>query len=188
MLTAGVLLAWLGGTAAAQTPEDGPQPPARQGRRGALPPGGPRAPMANDEIFGMLDAFVMARAQAALQLDDARYGQFFQRMLRLQEIQRQHRRQRQRLLADLRQLAGPGAPASGGDDAIAAKLGELDQLDARIGPEERRALGEIDQVLGLRQRARFRLFLENMERQKIELLMRVRQGARGGDAPPQPVR
>jgi hypothetical protein len=146
------------------------------------------APLGNEEVYNLLDAFVMTRAQQVLQLDDAQYAAFLQRMMRLQALQRQQRRQRQRLLNELRQMAGPAAQGMGDEGAIAAKVRELDDLDARMGPEERQALVDIDQVLQIRQRARFRVFLENMERQKVDLLMRVRQGARGGPAPPPPMR
>ena len=42
----------------------------------------------------------------------------------------------------------------------------------------RQALEGVDQVLDLRQQARFRLFEEQMERRKVELLMRARQANR----------
>jgi hypothetical protein len=49
--------------------------------------------------------------------------------------------------------------------------------------DERKALADIDQVLQVRQRAHLRVFLEMMERQKLELLIKARQGA----APAAPV-
>jgi hypothetical protein len=49
--------------------------------------------------------------------------------------------------------------------------------------EEQRALADLDSVLAPRQRARFRIFLENMEREKVALLVRAQQG-RGPQLPP----
>ena len=42
----------------------------------------------------------------------------------------------------------------------------------------RKAQGAVDQVLDVRQQARFRVFEENMERRKLELLARARQANR----------
>lgn len=171
--------------AAAQLPPE-TQELERPARRGGPPPGaaGPAAGLNNEQVYQLLDAFVMGRAQAALQLSDAQFTAFFQKMLRLQTLQRQHRRQRQRLLTELRQIAGPGARGPVDESAIAAKTKELDDWEAQRVIEEQKALAEVDQVLQVRQRAVFRLFLENMERQKLDLLMRARQGGRVDSPPP----
>ena len=177
---AAAVLVLVAANAAAQTPP--PDAGAAQKaplRRGApLRPGGGSAAggLSNEELYSLLDAFVMTRAQAALQLSEAQYSSFFQRMTRFQTLQRQHRRQRQRILNELRRVVGPNA-AEGNDEAtVVAKTKELDDLEGQIAVDERKALGEIDDVLQVPQRARLRLFLENMERQKLELLIRARQG------------
>jgi len=58
------------------------------------------------------------------------------------------------------------------------QLKALNDLDARLGTDVRQALDGVDQTLDLRQQARFRLFEEQMERRKVDLLMRARQGNR----------
>ncbi len=68
--------------------------------------------------------------------------------------------------------------ATGEDDALRTQLKALNDLDARVGTEVRQALEGVDQVLDLRQQARFRLFEEQMERRKVDLLMRARQANR----------
>jgi hypothetical protein len=163
---------------------------ARQGRRGGVPAPGvqsPAGPLSNEEVYTLLDAFVMARAQAALQLNDAQFSTFFQRMMRLQKLQAAHRRQRMRLLNELRQLVGPRAPEGVDEASIATKTKELDDAEAQMNVDERKALADIDQVLQVRQRAHLRVFLEMMERQKLELLIKARQsaGATAPAAPPQ---
>ena len=130
--------------------------------------------LSNEEVYDLLDAFVMRRAQAVLQLDDEQYASFFQRMTRLQTLQREHRRQRMRMLNDLRQIAGPRGRGDLNDAAVLEKVQALDDLDAARAEDERQALAAIDEVLDARQRAQFRVFLENIERQKLELLMRAR--------------
>jgi hypothetical protein len=82
--------------------------------------------------------------------------------------------QRGRMLQELRRLS----QATGEDDALRTQLKALNDLDARVGTEVRQALEGVDQVLDLRQQARFRLFEEQMERRKVDLLMRARQANR----------
>jgi hypothetical protein len=48
----------------------------------------------------------------------------------------------------------------------------------------RKAYGAIDEVLNVAQQARFRVFEEQIERRKIELLMRARQQNRQQKQPP----
>ena len=184
LVLAASLVAALNLPLAAQQPNDPPPTvdPARGGRRGNLPPNAPRGgpPLAaavnNEQVYELLDAFVLGRAQAALLLNDQQFFAFFQRMKALQALQRTHRRARQRVLVELRQISGPNVPNPGDDAAIAAKTKELDDLEARNAADEQKALDDIDQVLQVRQRAMLRLFLDSMERQKLDLLLKARQG------------
>jgi hypothetical protein len=59
--------------------------------------------------------------------------------------------------------------------AIEGVLKSLQELEARTAAELRKAYDELDQVLDVRQRARFRVLEEQVERRKIELLTRARQ-------------
>ena len=92
--------------AAQQAPVPG-DAPGRPGRRGAPVEPPLNGPLSNEEVYTLLDSFVMAGAQSALQLTDTQFSAFFQRMMRLQRLQRQHRNQRQRALVELRQLIAP---------------------------------------------------------------------------------
>lgn len=143
----------------------------------------PLTPLTDEQVYTMVDRFVMRRAQSVLQLSPAQVSAFAQGVTRLQNLQRQHRRQRQRILNELRQLSGPNAPREIDEAAVAGKIREFDDLEVQIAGEQRRALEEIDQTLDLRQRGRLRLFLENIERQKLDLLIRARQN-RGAPPPP----
>jgi len=57
------------------------------------------------------------------------------------------------------------------------RLKALQDLDARSAGELQKGYESIDQVLDVRQQARFRVFEEQMERRKLELLMRARNAA-----------
>ena len=69
------------------------------------------------------------------------------------------------------------------DAALRDGLKALQDLDARIVVDIRKAYEAIDQVLDLRQQARFRVFEEQMERRKIELVTRARQNNRANNRP-----
>ena len=155
---------------------------AAQGRSRVAPaPNAPNAGAAADdatvspaEIQRLFDAYVVMQAQQTLQLSDEQFPKFLARVKALQEVRRRGQMQRGRMLQELRRLS----QTPGQDDALRNQLKALNDLDARLGTEVRQALDGVDQTLDLRQQARFRLFEEQMERRKVDLLMRARQGNR----------
>lgn len=172
IITSAVLGVLLVGTVA-----QAQEPPARQGGRGRaqITPPNPAPGVGLQELQEMFDAFVLVQAQRVLQLPDEQYQRFFMRMNRLQDLRRQHLRQRMRMLNDLRRSF---ADAGTDDAALTAALKALDDAQGKFDQELRTARGAIDETLTVRQRARFRLFEEEMERQKIEFLTRARQAGR----------
>jgi hypothetical protein len=159
-------------TAAAQDTLQGPP----QG-----PAGPPRAQAGADvspaEMQRLFDAYALVQAQEVLGLDDTQYATFVTAMKALQETRRRNQQERTRLLRDLARMAGPKAPA-GSDQEITTAIASLKDLDAKAAAELSNAYDAVDQSLTLRQRARFRLFEEQLERRKIELLLRARQPRR----------
>ena len=147
-------------------------------------PGGPRGRAAAGEpdalgpaqILNMLDAWAVVQAQDTLQLADDQYGEFVARLKRLQQTRRRNLQARNSILQELRRLAGPQA-VQVDDNAIGQQLKALADHDQRAAAEMRQAYDQLDQVLSPRQRARFRLFEEVLERRKIDLLKRAQQGA-----------
>jgi hypothetical protein len=57
-------------------------------------------------------------------------------------------------------------------------LKQLQDIDTRGEADALKAYEAIDQVLDLRQQAKFRVFEEQMERRKLELVTRARQANR----------
>jgi phytoene dehydrogenase-like protein len=123
---------------------------------------------------------VLQRAKNALQMDDTQYFTFWKQMRQLQQLRTRHQMERRRVINRLAQSMKPDVPVD--ETALAAQTKELDDLEVQMFQEEQRALSEIDKVLTVYQRARFRVFEENMERQKLDLLARALKG--GGDAMP----
>jgi hypothetical protein len=161
------VLASLGATAAAH----GQQVPAP-------PPTLPEpAPISATQIQRWFEAFTVLQAQEALDLSEAQYGRFVTRLKALQETRRRNQQTRSRFLADMRKLTNP---QTGNQDE--GQLGELlkglREADERGTAELKKAYESVDETLDVRQQARFRVFEERMEQQKLELLMRARQNAR----------
>ena len=151
---------------------------ARAPRR-ALPP--PQADgVSPGEIQRLFDAYVVMQAQQELQLSDEQYPKFLARVKALQAARQKAQVERNRILQDLRRLNT--APSL--DEAqVRIQLKALADLDERLASEVREALVGIDQVLDVRQQVRFRLFEDQMERRKVDLLMRARQANRQRNAP-----
>jgi len=171
MMAAVLTLSLIGG-AQFQGPEM-PQQQAQRGRGPGLTAPGPGVQI--QELQEMFDAFALVQAQRIMQLTDEQYAGFFTRMKRLQDMRRQHTRQRVRLINQLRRGYGPERA----DDAKLTELvRELDGLDTRFEQELRAAKATVDEVLTVRQRAAFRFFEQDMEVQKVEYLTRARQPGR----------
>jgi Spy/CpxP family protein refolding chaperone len=157
----------------------GAQPSAQ-----ALPPGPPAK--ANPEtpdvlpdavLLNMLDTYAIVQAQQALTITDEKYGTFAARFKKLQDIRRRSQRQRRIMIRELAQLVGPKATAPPDENAIRAQLAALRELDARSAGEIRQAYDALDEVLDARQQARFRIFEEQIEQRKLDLLVRARERA-----------
>lgn len=130
------------------------------------------------EVVGMLDAYALVQAQNALQLNDSQYGTFVGRLKNLQETRRRNQRARNQLVQDLRRMTNPQVTTVD-EAAVREKLKALRELDDRSAAELRKAYDLLDEVLDVRQQARFRIFEENLERRKMDLLLRARQRAAG---------
>ena len=168
--TLGVALAIAVTAGAAQgQPPAGPPPPLPD-----LPAG---RPIGAGEIQRMFDAYTMIQAQDALKLSEAQYGKFVTRLKALQDARRRHQQARNQMLADLRRLTAPDVTTPD-ESAISERLKSLREEDDRGMQDVRKAYDGVDETLDTRQQARFRIFEERMDQQKLELLMRARQAAR----------
>jgi hypothetical protein len=165
--------------AGAAQPPQAPPARARQGRAGAAADG---QPISLVELQRLFDAYFILQAQDALKLDDAKYAEILPKLKALQDVRRRHDQERRQLVAELAKLTAPAAVM---DDApVRDKLRSLQELESRAAAELRKAYDAIDQVLDVRQQARFRVFEQNMERRKLELMLRARRGEGPGATGP----
>jgi hypothetical protein len=132
-------------------------------------------PITPGELTRLFDAYAVLQAQGFLKLTDEQYGEFVVALKALQDVRRRHANERGRLINDLRKLTAPESTAP--DALVRTTLEALAREDASADANTAKAYANLDEVLDLRQRARFRVFEEQIERQKLNLLSRVRRKA-----------
>jgi hypothetical protein len=151
-----------------------------QGRRGQAPPSaaaGQDPPgITPAEVQQMFDAAALVEAQQRLTITDDQFPQFLRRFKMLQDIRRQALMERTRHVNQLQRLLNANGALD--EAAVNEHLKALRDLDARVAADVARAYDAIDQVLTVKQRAQFRVFEEQMERRKIDLVTRARQANR----------
>ncbi|MBI2834617.1 MAG: hypothetical protein HYX76_09365 [Acidobacteria bacterium] len=150
-----------------------------------VPPEAGQGDLLPTEIQRLFDAYAVVQAQEMLKLDDAQYGPFVTRLKALQETRRRNQRARAQLLQQLMQLANQDA--SGEETVLRERLKAYREHELGAATDVQKAYDAIDQILNIRQQARFRMFEEQMERRKFDLLLRARQAnrlARPGRARP----
>ena len=163
---AGLLALAVASPMAAQRGVRGEQPPAVDGDLPAVSPG---------EVQRMFDSYALLQAHDQLQISDEQFPQFLARFKALQDVRRKNEQERARIVQELRKQVNDAQP----DEAVMKdRLKALDELDARAQAEAAKAYESINQVLDIRQQAKFRVFEENMERRKLELVTRARQANR----------
>ena len=121
------------------------------------------------EVQRLFDGYALVQAQQFLQLNDDQYAKFLPRFMALQKARREAVQQRNRVLNEIRLMTRPDG-GTGTDDQIKAAMKQLQDADERGDAETKKALDGVDQTLDVRQQARFRVFEENMERRKLELV------------------
>jgi hypothetical protein len=173
--------------AAAQSPSPAPRqsqqqtpPPGGRGRpggggRAALPPMTPN--MTPQQLQAWIDTYAVVQAERELQLTAEQYPNFVARLRKLQDLRRRHQGERRRLLNELSGLLQGGE--GGKDEAITTHVKALDDLNQRAGGDLRQAYQDLDAVLTPWQRGRFRMFEEQLERRKVDLLSKI-NGNPGG--------
>lgn len=138
------------------------------------PPGDQDRGISPAEVQRMFDAYALVQAQDQLKLPDDRFAQFLSRFKALQEARRRVQIERGRLIQELVRLSRQDAD----EGQMRDRLRDLRELEARSAGEIKSAYDAVDQALDVRQQAKFRVFEEQMERRKIELVVRARQNNR----------
>jgi len=149
---------------------------ARQGGAGAAAADEPT--VTPFELQKLFDSYALVQAQQFLGISDEQYSRFLPRFMALQTARRQALQQRTKVLNEIRRLANDTQSA---DEQVKNAIKQLQDLDERSVGDVRKASDAVDQVLDLRQQAKFRIFEEQMERRKLELVTRARQANRANN-------
>jgi hypothetical protein len=175
-----MLLAALPSVAAAAQASQGtpgearPARPNARGRAGMPPrPANPDM-MTVRQVEQYFDQVVLFQARTRLELTDAQFLRFGAALRQLQDARRMQQRRRAEMLRQLDDLL---TTPETDDAAVTTRLKDLDDLSVESAKRVQEAYAAIDGVLTLKQRARFRVFEEMMERRKLDLLARARQQA-----------
>jgi hypothetical protein len=148
--------------------------PNARGRAGMPPrPANPDT-MTTRQVEQYFDQVVLFQARTRLNLDDAQFLRFGAALRQLQDARRTQQRRRAEMLRQLDTLLAAPDPD---DNAVTARMKEIDDFGVESNRRIQDAYAAIDGVLSVRQRARFRVFEEMMERRKLDLLARARQQA-----------
>jgi hypothetical protein len=145
---------------------------------------GPPGEMTPGQLQQLFDAMLVMQAQEALSLTEQQYAQFLTRLKVLQDTRRRNQIERVRLISDLQRLTNARSARTATDSEIKECLTALHELESRAAAETRRAYNAIDDVLDIRQQARFRVFEDQIERRKLELIGRARQSTSKRPASP----
>jgi Spy/CpxP family protein refolding chaperone len=132
------------------------------------------------ELQRLFDSYALLQAQEQLKIGDEQYSKFLPRFKALQDARRQALQQRTRVLNEVRRLL---AEAPSDEALLKDRLKQLQDIEGRGDADARKAYEAIDQVLDVRQQAQFRVFEEQMERRKLELVTRARQANRANARP-----
>lgn len=135
------------------------------------------------EVVRLFDAYVVVQAQEQLGLDTQQYGMFVAHYKAVLDARRRNQEARLRILGELGALVRR-AGAAPDEDRLKDRLKALQDQEAAGAADVRKALDAVEQELTVLQRARFRIFEEQMERRKFELLTRARQANRGARRQP----
>jgi len=139
------------------------RPPAGTGEEAMVSPA---------EVQRMFDSYALMQAQQQLQITDEQFPQFLTRFRGLQDVRRRALQSRARRVAELRRLLN--SPTLD-EAAVRDQMKGMADDDERAQADARKANESIDQILDVRQQAKFRVFEEMMERRKLELVARARQ-------------
>ena len=136
----------------------------------------PEAPAVSPaQIHRMFDAYALVQAQDQLKINDEQFAKFLPRYKALQDVRRTSLQQRARIIQEMRRLV---AGEQLDDAQLKERLTALAEVETHASTEIRKAYEAIDQILEVPQQVKFRIFEEQMDRRKLELVTRARQANR----------
>jgi hypothetical protein len=151
---------------------------ARAQQGGVQPPAVADPTISPFELQQLFDSWALLQAQGFLKMSDEQFARFLPRFKALQDTRRRGLQQRTRVLNQLRKAVNDGEPD---EQQLKTSIKLLQEIDDKVDVDTRKAYEAVDSVLDVMQQAKFRLFEEQMERRKLELVTRARQANRANN-------
>jgi Spy/CpxP family protein refolding chaperone len=142
-------------------------------------PEGGRRPAAREELFKMVDAYILSNLQDSLGLTDEQFVKMLPLVKKLQTDRREYGQRRFRTLGELRRMMRAGAA----DPGVGDLMKSLHTLESEEPQTMLSDMAAIDAMLTPVQQAKFRLLEVEVERRIRELVSRVRRPMRPGEGP-----
>ncbi len=126
-----------------------------------------------------MDAYILSKLQDALELTDEQFGTMVVAQKKLQDTRRDYRQGRMTLLRRMRQTLRRDQAR---EEELTRQLDELDNLEIEFSQNQRARYAAIDDILEIRQSARYRILEAEIQRRLTQLMRQVR----GRRDPPRP--
>lgn len=152
-----LLLLCLGGLAGASSAQD------------ATPRASARAP--REEVFKMLDAYIVSNLQDSLDLTDEQFVKILPLVKRMQTGRREYAQQRARTIAEMSRLFESGGAT---EARIAEMMTDLKTMETQGPARLRRDVDALDSLLTPVQQAKLRILEAQVERRIRGLMARIR--------------
>ncbi len=123
------------------------------------------------DVEGMMEAYVISKLQESLDLSDEQFGNLVVAQKKLQDSRRDYRRERTGVLRKMRQTLRFEQAA---EAELQPLLTQLDSLRDDFAVDEKHRYQAIDDILDIRQRARYRVLEVELQRRLTEMMRQVR--------------
>jgi uncharacterized membrane protein YgaE (UPF0421/DUF939 family) len=123
------------------------------------------------DVEGLMEAYVISKLQEALDLTDDQFAKMIVAQKKLSEHRRNYRRDRNATLQQMRQAL---RTAESRDDRLESLLNELEERQTIFENQQRAGYEAIDAILDIRQRARYRILEQEIQRRFQQMIREVR--------------
>ena len=123
-------------------------------------------------VDGMIGAYVISKLQDSLDLSDEQFAEMVVAQKNLQTVRHEYRRERSGLLREMRQVLRRDDAS---DDDLKSLLDNLDSIALAFRENEKLRYDQIDDILNVRQRLRYRVLESELHRRLEEMMRQTRR-------------
>ena len=123
------------------------------------------------DVEGLMEAYVISKLHDSLDLTDEQFAKMVSAQKKLSESRKNYRRERNKTLQQMRQIL---QSSDSGEARLESLLDELDELQTSFESQQRTDYKSIDAILDTRQRARYRILEQEIQRRFQQMVREVR--------------